>query len=101
MGGGRDRRTRRNRNLEVLVLLRQDVRSEFLRELLVDLEMFLVPVLQELVFRRHRSAELVHSVSELGRLQEQKLDDEETDLGDEDEDEDEDGDNDGDNDEDK
>ena len=65
--------------LEVL-LLSESVRGELLRELGVDLQVLLVPVVQEVVVRGHDPAELIHSVTELARLEEQQLDDEEADL---------------------
>ena len=82
-----------------MLFLRQSVGREFLRELSVELQVFLVPVLQEVVVRRHDPAELVHPagsdhsesqddnltqlspVPELVRFEQQQLDDEEADLG--------------------
>ena len=46
--------------LEMLFLC-QSVGRELLRELSVELEVFLVPVLQQVVVGRHDPAELVHS----------------------------------------
>ena len=68
-------------SLIVGVLLREHIGGKLLWELLVDLEVLLVPVLQQVMFRRHVSAKLVHSVSEVSRLEEQQLDDEEANLG--------------------
>ena len=46
-------------SLEML-FLRQSIRREFLWELSVELKVFLVPVLQQVMVRRHDPAELVH-----------------------------------------
>ena len=52
--------------LEVLLLC-QSVRAEFLRELSVDLQVLLVPVIQQVMIRRHHAAELVDSVRSMLR----------------------------------
>ena len=68
-------------SLKAGVLLREHVRSKLLWELLVDLKVLLVPVLQQVVLRRHVSAKLVHSIAEVSWLEQQQLDDEEANLG--------------------
>ena len=51
-------------SLEVL-FLSESVWREFLRELVVDLQVLLVPVVQQVMVGRHHSTELVHSVRTL------------------------------------
>ena len=68
-------------SLEAGILLREHVGGKLFGELLVDLKVLLVPVLQQVMFRRHVPAKFVHSVSEISRFEKQQLDDEETDLG--------------------
>ena len=47
--------------LEILNLVSERRGGEVLRELVVDLEMLLVPVLKKLMIWRHRSAKFIHS----------------------------------------
>ena len=68
-------------SLKAGILLREHIGCKLFWELLVDLKMLLVPVLQQVVLRRHVSTKLVHSVTEVSRLEEQQLDDEEANLG--------------------
>ena len=68
-------------SLEAGILLREHVGGKLFGELLVDLKVLLVPVLQQVMLRRHVPAKFVHSVSEISRFEKQQLDDEETDLG--------------------
>ena len=62
-------------------LIQMIVRREILRELLMKLQVFVVEVLNQLMFRGHGLNEIADSGPEVLRFQQQQLDYEEANLG--------------------